>query len=97
MTYDKCKVCGRDKFKSEICCEKIEEKSFEEEFPSLTAYDRKVAPAYTEYDESRVCTVAQIKEHCIDKERVRKHLSFMRTLATCDEATMKIFEKGLDL
>ena len=49
-------------------------KLFSETHPSLTAYDRKVAPVYTEYDQSLVCTVAQIQKHTIDKVVLREKL-----------------------
>ena len=51
---------------------KVGLESFEEKFPSLTAYDRGVCPVYSESDLNRVCTVAQIERCCLDKVRVKE-------------------------
>ena len=42
--------------------------SFEKQFPNLTAYDRKVCPAFTE--DSRVVPVMKVMQNCIDKAKV---------------------------
>lgn len=41
--------------------------------------------------------INDIYKYCLDKQKVKKALAFVRTLNTCDEATCKIIEKELRL
>lgn len=48
-----------------------------------------------DYIEKNVYYEEDIKAHCLDRQKVRKNFNFCKT--TCDEATVKLIEKGLEL